>query len=133
MFACDTAARIASVCAFVTVPVFTRRLSASFTNGGTSLMSSTIADDPPSASSAFAEKYAATCPLRQWTSGRFARSAASASAAVFRTDAGVTPVFFSGAFFLRTIISSLEMSSMSCNGSLSSSLAIFLAPHLRHA
>ena len=106
MFACETAARIASVCGFVAVPTFTRRPSITDVNCDASPMSSTIAYAAPSAFSARAVESAATAFVMHCTRGPFARSASSASAAVFSTPAAVTPVFCSGCFFLRMISSS---------------------------
>ena len=114
LFACDTAARIASVCAFVTVPMFTSRPSAVRASPVASPMSSTTIGDAPAANSAFASCAAPARLVMHSIKGFFARSASSASAVVFRTDSAVTPVRCSGVFFLRMISSSGENSS-SCS------------------
>ena len=119
LFACDTAARIASVCGFVTVPMFTSSPSATRASCVASPMSSITIGDAPAANSAFAACVEPARLVRHSIKGFFARNASSAPAVVFKTDSGVTPVRSSGVFFLRMINSSGEKSSSCIISSLS--------------
>ncbi len=119
LFACDTAARIDSVCGFVTEPMLTRSPSVVRASCVASPMSSTTTGEAPAANSAFAACVAPARLARHSTKGFLARSVSNASAVVFSIDSAVTPVRISGVFFLRTISSSGEKSSSCIISSLS--------------